>query len=215
MISRYRSSRPGMTVAPPPRSETEDIAGTVERIGQRVDVVFVVVQVEAGPGGGVDAETAHQWLGAVMTGAQADVALVEHLRQVVRVDVAESEAERRSANLDVGRAVKADVVAVPTDERVHRVRGDVHLMATNVGHPEIFEEVDRGVQPDRLGDRWRTGLELGRQLGRGETVETNVEDHVAATEERWHRLEQCLAAPQHTDARRPDHLVAAERDEVG
>src|SRR3954469_25650649 len=128
MISRYRSSRPGMTLAPPLRSETEDIAGTVERIGQSVDIVFVVVQIEAGAGSGVDAETAHQWLGAVMTGAQADVALVEHLGQIVWVDVAEAEAERGTADLDVRRPVQTDVVAVPAVQRVDRICGDVHLV---------------------------------------------------------------------------------------
>src|SRR3954465_4250863 len=118
MISRYRSSRPGMTLTPPLRSETEDIAGTVERIGQSVDIVFVVVQIEAGAGGGVDAEQAHQRLGAVMTGAQADVALVEHLRKIVRGDVAEAEAERGTAHLDICRAVEADVVAISSGERL-------------------------------------------------------------------------------------------------
>src|SRR3954471_10993401 len=122
MISRYRSSRPGMTLTPPLRSETEDIAGTVERIGQSVDIVFVVVQIEAGAGGGVDAEQAHQRLGAVVTGAQADVALIKHLRQIVRVDVAKAEAERGTAHLDIGRPVKADVVAVPGVQGVDRVR---------------------------------------------------------------------------------------------
>src|SRR6478736_278051 len=111
MISRYRSSRPGMTLSPPLRSETEDIAGTVERIGQSVDVVLVVVQIKTGAGGGVDAQQAHERLGAVVPGPQADVALIEHLGQIVRVDVAEPEAERGAADLDVGGAVEADVVA--------------------------------------------------------------------------------------------------------
>src|SRR3954470_2655410 len=140
MISRYRSSRPGMTLAPPLRSETEDIAGTVERIGQSVDILFVVVQIETGAGGRVDAEQAHQWLGAMMTGAQADVALVEHLREIVWVDVAEPEAERGTAHLDIGRAVQTDVVAVPAGERVDGVRGDVHLVAAHIGHAEVLEE---------------------------------------------------------------------------
>src|SRR3954454_2546525 len=126
MISRYRSSRPGMTLAPPLRSETEDIAGTVERIGQSVDILLVVVQIKTGPGGGIDAEQAHQWFGAMMTGAQADVALVEHLREIVWVDVAEPEAEGRAAHFDIGRAMQTDVVAVPAVECVDRVRGDVH-----------------------------------------------------------------------------------------
>ena len=79
------------------RVRTEDVGGAVERIGQSVDVVAVVVEVEAGAGGGVDAEQAHQRLGAVVAGADADVALVEHLADVVGVDVAEREAEHAAA----------------------------------------------------------------------------------------------------------------------
>src|SRR4029079_3287840 len=104
MISRYRSSRPGMTLAPPLRSETEDIAGTVERIGESVDILFVVVQIETGARGGIDAEAPHQRLGAVVPGPQADVALVEHLREIVWVDVAEPEAERGAPPPGIGAA---------------------------------------------------------------------------------------------------------------
>src|SRR3954466_16284536 len=120
MISRYRSSRPGMTLTPPLRSETEDIAGTVERIGQSVDIVFVVVQIEAGAGGGVDAEQAHQRLGAVMTGAAADVALIEHRGQIARVAVAETEAEGGTALVHIGGPVEADL---PTDFPFESVNG--------------------------------------------------------------------------------------------
>ena len=95
----------------PRRSESEDIAGAVERVGQRVDVGGVVVQVEAGTCGGGHAQQAHQRLGAVVAGAHAHVALVEHLAEVVRVDAAEAEAERGAAHLDVARAVQLDVVA--------------------------------------------------------------------------------------------------------
>ena len=40
-------------------------------------------------------------------------------------------------------------------------------------------------------------------------------DHVAAAEERRHRVEDLHPAPQHADAGRAAHLVAGERDEVG
>ena len=56
---------------------------------------------------------------------------------------------------------------------------------------------------------------LAGSSARGEPVEADVGDHVAAAEERRHGVEQRLAAPQHADARRAAHLVAAEGDEVG
>ena len=56
----------------------------------------------------------------MVPGADAHVALVEHLRQVVGVDATEVEAQRRAADLDVARAVDRDVVAVALGERVDR-----------------------------------------------------------------------------------------------
>ena len=81
--------------------------------------------------------------------------------------------------------------------------------------PRSFRKSTAAPKPDGLGDRGSASLELGGQLGAVEAVEAHVEDHVAATEERWHRFQQFFATPQHADARRPAHLVAAERDEVG
>ena len=86
---------------------------------------------------------------------------------VVGVDAAEGEAQRGAADLDVGRAVDRDVVAVALGQRVDRVGGDVHLVAADVGHADRAQVVDRGAEPDRFGDRRRAGLELGRQLGAG------------------------------------------------
>ena len=49
----------------------------------------------------------------------------------------------------------------------------------------------------------------------GEPVLGDLEDHLAATEERGHGVEQLGAAPEHTDAHGAQHLVAGEDDEVG
>jgi hypothetical protein len=45
-------------------------------------------------------------------------------------------------------------------------------------------------------------------------AEANVGDHVAATEERGHGIEQRFATPQHADARRPAEFVRGEGEEV-
>ena len=117
--------------------EPEDIGGAVERIGQRVDVGAVVVEVEARPGGRrCTPSDPHQRLGAVVAGADAHVALVEHLADVVGVDVAEGEAEHAAAHLDVVGAVDRDVVAVALVERVEGVAGELHLVPADLGHAE-------------------------------------------------------------------------------
>ena len=82
--------------------------------------------------------------------------------------------------------------------------------------PSAFEVVDR-----RRRARWPRrsacvpGLELPRHLVGDVAVLADVEDHLAAAEERRHRLEQLGAGPEAADAARAEHLVAGEPDEVG
>ncbi len=54
----------------------------------------------------------------------------------------------------------------------------------------------------------------GPEVG-GEALGGDVEDHAAAAEEGRHGVEELGTSPQHTDAARSEHLVAAERHEVG
>ena len=82
-------------------------------------------------------------------------------------------------------------------------------------HAERFEVVDRGGEPGGLGDRHRARLELPRHLVGHVAVLAHVEDHLATTEERRHRLEQLGTRPEAADAARAEHLVAGESDEVG
>src|SRR4051794_773937 len=88
MISRYRSSSPGIAKsAPYENSSREQLIGFGNGVDQGIDFRLVVVDVERSPGGGADPEAAHQRLGAVVTGPHAHPRLVQHLRQVVRMDV--------------------------------------------------------------------------------------------------------------------------------
>src|SRR5690606_759588 len=72
-------------------SEGEELGGRIDGVAQGVNVGFVVVDVQRGPGGGRRAEDLHEGLGAVVAGPHADPVLVEHLGEVVGVDVAELE----------------------------------------------------------------------------------------------------------------------------
>ena len=49
----------------------------------------------------------------------------------------------------------------------------------------------------------------------GEALLGDLEDHLAAAEERWHRFEDLGSRPEHADAHGAEHLVAGEDDEVG
>ena len=60
----------------------------------------------------------------------------------------------------------------------------------------------------------RAGLELPRQLVVRRLLERHRQDHVAAALPRRHRFEQRLAAVQHADAGRAEHLVRREAVEI-
>ena len=68
--------------------------------------------------------------------------------------------------------------------------------------PELLDEVDRGAEPDRLGDLGGAGLELAGQLGPGRARLEHLPDHVPAADERRHLLQQLAPPVQHADAGR-------------
>src|SRR3712207_1413959 len=100
MASRYRLSamrgRSLVEVAAARATRASPLRGEdgvclVEGGDEAVDVLGRGVDVEAGAGGGDEAELTHQRLAAVVAGADGDVFAVEDRRHVVRVDVAEGE----------------------------------------------------------------------------------------------------------------------------
>ena len=107
-----------------------------------------------------------------------------------------------------------NVVAEPLLQCVQRVARQLDLVLAHVVHPDGGEVVDGCTESDDFDDRRRARLELPRDLFGRPAVEAHVEDHLAATEERRHRVEDLLTRPQHADARRPAHLVAGEAEEV-
>src|SRR5687767_8166413 len=69
---------------------------------ERVDVGLVVVHVEGRARGGWHVEPPHQRLRAVVAGADADAGAVENCREIVRMHVAEREADHAAALLSCG-----------------------------------------------------------------------------------------------------------------
>ena len=96
-----------------------------------------------------------------------------------------------------------------------RTRSSSSSCARTASMPMPCEQVDRGAQADGLGDRRRAGLELARAPRPTSTPRAGRRDHVAAAEERRHRVEQLAAAVQHADAGRAVGLVAGPGVEVG
>src|SRR5438552_7945676 len=75
----------------------------LERFDQRVDVFMRVVHVERCPGRGWHAQDPHQDLRAMMPRPHAYAFLVEHLGQVVGMDVAVPEGDGATPRLGVLR----------------------------------------------------------------------------------------------------------------
>ena len=80
--------------------------------------------------------------------------------------------------------------------------------------PSADEVVGGDAEADRGGDVRRAGLELpGDRVPLG-PAQVDLADHLAARQERRHRLEQLAPRPQRARPHRRQHLVAAERVEV-
>ena len=93
--------------------------------------------------------------------------------------------------------------------------GDQQPLVTSDGvHADAVEIIDGRAQADGRDDRRRAGLELGRQVARLEAIQQHAADHAPAAQERRHGLQQLALAVEHADARRPQHLVAAEDEEI-
>ena len=102
---------------------------------------------------------------------------------------------------------RADAPSVARGQQRRLVRADRV-------EPDGPHVVDRRAEPDRAGDVRRAGLELVRQIVPGAALERDRPNHVAAAQERRHRVEHRLAAVQDADAGRAVHLVAGEHVEV-
>ena len=81
--------------------------------------------------------------------------------------------------------------------------------------PMSHEVLGRGAKPDRVRDGRGARLELVRDVVELRSAQVDLADHVAAGEERGHGLEQLASRPERARAHRGEHLVPAERVEVG
>src|SRR5207302_3499138 len=86
MMSWYSSLRSSFIAI---GSSAEHFAAGLDRVGQAVDVGFVVIDPERGPHRAGEAELVHQRLGAVMPDPDGNMMLVEHGADIMRVDAVE------------------------------------------------------------------------------------------------------------------------------
>jgi hypothetical protein len=170
------------------------------------------VEPEARPRGRIDAEGPHERLGAVVPGAHGDALRVEEAGDVVRMHPVDVERDDAAA-IRPPRPVDGD--ALETLQRLERVAPQRAVVRPDLVEAHALEVVERGGEPDRLGDGRRARLEPHRDVGVGAAVDLDAPDHLAATEERRQRLEQVGPHPQRADPGRAPDLVARERVGVG
>ena len=150
-------------------------------------------------------------LRAVVSGAHRDTLPVEDLRHVVRVDAVDVQGHDPGAVLG-RRAVRRNPRELV--ETAQGVLDEIALVPLDRGETDLEYVVDGGPEPDRLGDRGSSSLELVRQLVPGRSLHGDGPDHLAAEVERRHRLEELPSAPERADSARPAHLVRRDRQEL-
>src|SRR6476661_7235399 len=87
---------------------SEELLRRTNSGGERIDVVVARVHVEGGPGRGRHAVAPDHRPGAMVPHPDGDAAVVEHLADVVRVDVLDGERDRSPARDGVGRTDDGD-----------------------------------------------------------------------------------------------------------
>jgi hypothetical protein len=106
------------------------------------------------------------------------------------------------------------VGVIPGNRGTSRAWAEPVLLRLDRVEPDLLQVVDRGTEPDRLGERRRARLELAGSSPRRLLVADRA-DHVPAEQERLHVEQELRPAPEEADAARAEHLVAGDGDEVG
>src|SRR5690606_12771314 len=168
-------------------SSSENPLGSFDPAQQRGDIVFVAVESEAGSCGGRDAEALHQWLRAVVAGANGDVLFVQDGPEIVRVNAVEREAD------DAGAVVGPEQAhVVHPSQRLAKLRDQRGLVGVDRVEADAGDVVASGGEPDRLDDGGRAGLEALRRGGVSGLLESHALDHRTATLPRGHRGEEVV-----------------------
>ena len=150
----------------------------------------------------------------MVPGAHADAFGIEDRREIVRVDVREVERDHTRATLDVLRTVDLQPARDERLESLERVFGNRTLVRGDPIHADSFEVFDGRAERDRVRDVARARFEFPRKFVERRVLVSDLANHVAAREERRHRVEQGPFPVKKTDAGRAAHFVAARHEEI-
>mmetsp|Transcript_1514 Transcript_1514/g.4168 ORF Transcript_1514/g.4168 Transcript_1514/m.4168 type:complete len:372 (+) Transcript_1514:124-1239(+) len=177
-----------------------------------IDVGPRVVHVQARPRAGLDAELAVQGLRAVVSAADGDALEVHESCEIAGVDAFDVEGDECRAGDALRGPIGGDFL-----EALHaaeEVGAEVRGVLLDGVHVEGCEVGDGGAEADGLADGGGAGLEFVRELGVRGRGEADLVDHLAASEEGAHFVEDLAGAPEEADTRRAAHFVSRSDEPV-
>ena len=124
-----------------------------------------------------------------------DCGSVEHLGDIVGVYARQVERDDPAAQVGIHRAVELDSRHGPR-QHIQRVGDQLALMRADRVHPQVAEILRRDSEPDRVADRGGSSFELPWNVVEVAPPQVDLADHLAAGEERRHRLEELPARPE-------------------
>ena len=146
----------------------------------------------------------------MVPGADGDSLLVEDCADVVGVDAFEREGD--DARLDCRGS--DDAQAFDLLQALRRIQQQIMLVGSDGLDADRVHVVDRSSHSDHAGDVRRSRFELVRERVVGRFLETDRENHVAATLVGGHGIEDRFLPVQHAHAGWPIDFVRGERVEV-
>ena len=99
-------------------------------------------------------------------------------------------------------------------EPFEQVAGELRFPGLNRLQPDGLQIANRSAHAHRFADGWGASLELMGQYRPGAVVEKHVLNHLAATQERWHLLQQRFARPKEAHSRWAAELVGGAHQKI-
>ncbi|MNI18140.1 hypothetical protein D3C73_715370 [compost metagenome] len=147
---------------------------------------------------------------AVLARAHGHTFQIQQGSQIVRMRAVDQERHHRC----LFRRFADDAQAVDAAQLFGEVRQQFGFAGFHVLLPKLLQVVGSHAQADETGDVWGAGFELVRGIVEHGAVEADFLDHLAAAQERRHRVQVLATGPQRTSAGRAAHLVAGDGVEV-
>src|SRR5579863_8697364 len=188
----------------------EQLSSADQRFRQRLDFLERIVERKRRPASGGHSELLQQRHRAMRACPDRDSRSVDQGRDVMGMRPFHRKRDNRAFAFR-----RADYAQrITRGQELVRMSAQSLLMGADARAPDPLDIVERGPEPDRLHDRWRTGFEPMRRMIVGDRLPRDFLDHLAAALVGRQSLEKLAPAVEHADSRRAVNLVPGENVEV-